>query len=101
MLAALLGVESLLLAAVGISISLAASSKLGSNWKVSPAALAFTNTAILTLITIGASFVWIQLFGGSAWPKDCELRAGAVALALAVLAPPAISLILAINLKCK
>jgi hypothetical protein len=101
MLAALLGVEALLLAAVGISISLAVASKTGSNWKVKPAAFAFANTAILTLITIGAGFVWAKLFAGSAWPDSCELRAGAISLAVAIVAPPVISLILSINLACR
>jgi hypothetical protein len=101
MLAALLGVEGLLLAAVAISVSLAASSKLGNSWKVSPANFAIANTVLLALITIGAGFVWVQLFSGPAWPADCELRVGAITLALAILAPPVLSLVLAINLKCK
>jgi hypothetical protein len=101
MLAALLGVEALLLAAVGISVSLAVASKLGNKWKVKPAVFAFGNTAILTLITIGAGFLWARLFSGSAWPGDCDLRAGAIALAVAIVAPPVISLILSINLASK
>jgi hypothetical protein len=101
MLAALLGVEALLLAAVGISVSLAVSSKLGNKWIVKPAAFAFGNTAILTLITLGAGMVWAKLFAGAAWPDSCELRAGALALALAVVAPPVISLVLSINLASK
>jgi hypothetical protein len=101
MLAALLGVEALLLAAVGISVSLAVASKLGSKWKVKPATFAFGNTVILTLITIGAGFLWARLFAGSAWPDGCELRVGAIALALAVVAPPVISLVLSINLASR
>jgi hypothetical protein len=101
MLAALLGAEALLLAAVGISISLAVASKIGSKWKVKPAAFAFGNTAILTLIAIGAGFVWAKLFVGSAWPDSCELRVGAISLAVAIAAPPVISLILSINLASR
>jgi hypothetical protein len=101
LLAALLGAESLLLAAVGISVSLAAGSKLGSKWVVKPAKFAFGNTAILALITVGAGFVWAKLFGGSAWPPGCEMRVGALALALAIIAPPIISLVLSINLAVK
>jgi hypothetical protein len=101
MLVALLGVQSLLLAAVGISVSLAASSGLGNKWKVSPATFAFLNTGVLALLTVGSGVLWAHLFAGSAWPPGSELRVGALALALAILAPPLVSLVLAINLKWK
>ena len=98
MLTALLGVEALLLAAVAISVSLAVSSGIGSDWTVKPGAFAIGTTVILVFITAGAGFVWAKLFIGSAWPDCVELRAGAIALALAVVAPPIISLVLSVNL---
>jgi hypothetical protein len=99
MLAALLGAEGLLLAAVAITVSLAASSRIGNRWVVKPWLLAAANTVILGAISVGAGFVWAHLFGGSAWPDGTDLRIGALTLALVILAPPLISLVLSINLK--
>lgn len=99
MLAALLGAEGLLFAALSISVALSATSKLGKAWTVRPTALGFISAGVLTAIAVGAVFAWINLFTGSCWPSDRDLQIAALAIVVAIVSPPVISLIIAINVK--
>jgi len=98
MLTALIGAESLIFAALSISVALSGDSELGADWTVPPTILAFAVVAVLAAIATGAGFAWADLFGACHWPTSLGGQIPALALAVAIAAPPVISLVVAINM---
>jgi hypothetical protein len=97
LLSLLLTTESLLFAALTVSLSLAATSTFGSRTVVSPVALGFVAAAVLAVIGIAAVLAWTDLFALGSWPAGWNVRVEATALLVAILAQPVIAFVIAVG----
>jgi hypothetical protein len=91
----LVTVESLLFAALAVSVTLAGPSELGGPPFVRGSKLAWSITGVLTIVSIGALMCWLELYAGSRWP--CGFRAALTALAIliGVVAQPLLAALIA------
>ena len=94
----LLTTEGLLFAALTVGVSLSASSTFGSRTLVSPATLALIATGVLGIVGAAAGLAWTDLFLGTGWPAGWNGRLEAIALLFAIVAQPAIALLIAVGL---
>jgi hypothetical protein len=78
----LVTVESLLFAALAVSVTLAGPSEMGGPPFVRGSKLAWSITAVLAIVSLGALMCWLELYAGSGWP--CGFRAAISALAILV-----------------
>lgn len=78
----LVTVESLLFAALAVSVTLAGPSELGGPPFVRGPKFAWSITGVLATVSIGALMSWLELYAGSHWP--CEFRATVTALAILI-----------------
>jgi hypothetical protein len=98
LLIALLTTEGLLFAALAIAVGITGGSTFGPKTSLSPTALAFVSSAVLFAVGGAAVLAWTQLFGGAQWPAACTDRLEAIALLVAIVAQPVISLAVAIGI---
>lgn len=89
----LLTVETLLLAALAVSVALAAPSEHGGPPAVRGPRLARSITAVIVLVAVGATSAWLDLYTGSGHSPD-GVRAWTIAIGLAagVVASPILSI---------
>jgi hypothetical protein len=75
-------VESLLFAALAVSVTLAGRAETGGEPFVRGPRLAWSITAVIGVVSLGAFTSWLELFAGSGWP--CGFRGAITALAILV-----------------
>ncbi len=97
-LLALVTVEGLLFAALSISATMASGGTFGAKTLGPPWLLAVISAAILGLVSAAAVLSWIDLFGGSNWPSSSDRLFEALGLLLAIVAQPAVAIIIAVGL---
>jgi hypothetical protein len=95
---ALLTMEGLLFAGLTVSVTLSAAAPFGRQIAIRPAVLAFGAALLVGVVALAAVLAWTDLFLGANWPHGLNGRIEAVALLLAIVAPPIIALALAIGI---
>lgn len=98
MLAALLTTEGLLFTALSFAVALAGASQFGPKTIVKPWKFALGSTAVLTTVAAAAVLAWADLFGGRGWPGSMSGKLEALGLLGAIIAQPAISLIVSLGI---
>lgn len=96
-LAALLTIEGLLFAALSISVSLTAGSTFGRRTPISPRWLAVSAVLVLVVVAAGATLSWSQLFCGANWPHSLWGQLEALALLVAICAPPLLAVLITVG----
>ena len=88
----LVTVESLLFAALAVSVALAAPFVRGP-W------LAWTITVVLAVISLGALMCWLELYAGSSWPCGFRAALTAIAILVGIAAQPLIAALIARGIR--
>lgn len=84
-------------AALSISVTLTAGSTFGRRAPISPRWLAVGAVLVLVVVAAGATLSWSQLFWGPHWPDSLRDQLEALALLVAICAPPLLALLIAVG----
>jgi len=97
LLTALLTTESLVFAAISVSVSVGGKEAFGLRPFPPAAVLVVLAALTISFVGFGAALSWVDLFAGHRWPSGTDAQVGVIALLLAILVQPVFAIAVAVG----